>query len=107
MAPTSLARLSIVAAPLYREELGAHLRDLRHRRGERLADTASRAGVSTQYLSEIERGRKDPSSEIVEAVSVALGTTVGDVAIAVGHRLRDLARAPGTSLRARAFALAA
>ena len=74
--------------PLFRVELGAHLRELRHRRGERLADTARRAGISTQYLSEIERGRKDPSSEMIEAVAVALGSSAGEVAVAVGQRMQ-------------------
>ncbi|WP_367273313.1 helix-turn-helix domain-containing protein [Corynebacterium sp.] len=47
----------------------------RHRtaRKERLRDTADRAGISPQYLSELERGMKDPSSEMLEAVAGALG----------------------------------
>ena len=32
-----------------------------------------RAGISPQYLSEVERGRKDPSSEVLAAISGALG----------------------------------
>ena len=43
----------------------------RQDRGERLTDVAERAGVSTQYLSEVERGLKDPSSEILSAVACA------------------------------------
>ncbi|WP_026919689.1 helix-turn-helix domain-containing protein [Gordonia shandongensis] len=84
-----MARVSFLSSNLFREELGAHLRTLRRNRGERLADVAARAGVSSQYLSEIERGRKDPSSEIVEAVAGALDTPVGDVVIAAGERLRN------------------
>ncbi|CAM3608782.1 helix-turn-helix domain-containing protein [Tsukamurella ocularis] len=72
---------------LFRHELGAHLRRLRHERGERLADTAERAGISPQYLSEIERGLKDPSSEMLAAIAGALGTGVGAVAVEVGRRL--------------------
>ena len=45
--------------PLLREVTGRVLRRHRHERGERLVETAGRAGVSTQYLSELERGRKD------------------------------------------------
>ena len=73
---------------LFRHELGAHMRRLRHARGERLSDTAERAGISPQYLSEIERGHKDPSSEMLAAIAGALGTGVGDVAVEVGHRLQ-------------------
>ena len=73
---------------LFRHELGAHLRRLRHERGERLADTAERAGISPQYLSEIERGLKDPSSEMLSAIAGALGTDVGAIAVAVGLRMQ-------------------
>src|SRR3954470_16608901 len=58
--------------PLWRELVGTRLRERRHERGERLTDVAERAGVSTQYLSEVERGLKDPSSEILEPVAGAL-----------------------------------
>ncbi|MEX3509865.1 helix-turn-helix transcriptional regulator [Kocuria carniphila] len=65
---------------LWRESVGEMLREERLDRGERIADVASRAGVAPQYLSEIERGRKDPSSEIFSAVAGALDLTVGEVA---------------------------
>jgi transcriptional regulator with XRE-family HTH domain len=73
--------------PLWRVVLGARLRRLRHERGETLADTAERAGVSPQYLSEIERGRKEPSSEMIAAVARALGTTLVDLTIDVSQYL--------------------
>ncbi|CAN5651717.1 hypothetical protein BH10ACT9_BH10ACT9_26580 [soil metagenome] len=59
--------------PLWREALGRRLRATREHRGDRLVDVAERAGISTQYLSEIERGRKEPSSEMIAAVCGALG----------------------------------
>jgi len=71
--------------PLWRELVGTRLRERRHERGERLTDVAGRAGVSTQYLSEVERGLKDPSSEILSAVSGALELSIGEIA-------RDIAR---------------
>ena len=67
--------------PLWRELVGATLRAVRTRRGERLSDVAERAGVSTQYLSEIERGLKDPSSEMLAAVAGALGLTVRELGV--------------------------
>jgi len=69
--------------PLWREAVGDVLRRTRHERGERLADTAQRSGVSPQYLSEIERGLKDPSSEMLAAVAGALDLTLIDLASAV------------------------
>ncbi|WAC54687.1 helix-turn-helix domain-containing protein [Gordonia sp. SL306] len=67
------------AEPLWREVTGRVIRRHRHDRGERLVETARRAGVSSQYLSEIERGRKDASSELLAAVAGALGLTLLDL----------------------------
>ncbi|MFA1540989.1 helix-turn-helix domain-containing protein [Actinomadura monticuli] len=73
--------------PLWREALGECLRRLRTERGEILAETARRAGVSPQYLSEMERGVKEPSSEMIAAVAGALEVTLGDLALAVATGL--------------------
>ena len=62
--------------PLWREQLGDQLRQERQAREKRLVDVAERAGVSTQYLSEVERGLKDPSSEMLQAIAGALDLTV-------------------------------
>jgi transcriptional regulator with XRE-family HTH domain len=74
--------------PLWREVLGQRLRALRARRRETLTETAERAGISPQYLSEIERGLKDPSSEVLAAVAGALGATLIDVTSQVTGDLR-------------------
>lgn len=76
--------------PLWRETLGECLRRLRRERGETLVETAERAGVSPQYLSEMERGLKEPSSEMIAAVAGALDVTLGDLALAVAVRLRPI-----------------
>ena len=47
--------------PLWREAVGRELRTERTHQERTLADVAEEAGVSTQYLSEIERGRKEPA----------------------------------------------
>ena len=82
------------AEPLLRELTGEVLRDRRHERGEKLSDTAGRAGISTQYLSEIERGRKDPSSEVLSAVAGALELTLLDLTIGVARRLHVVPASP-------------
>ena len=74
--------------PLWREVLGGRLRALRRQRGRTLSETAAQAGISPQYLSEIERGRKEPSSEMVAAVAGALGTTLVDLTSQVTEELR-------------------
>jgi ribosome-binding protein aMBF1 (putative translation factor) len=73
--------------PLWREAIGEQLRAERTERGERIADIAARAGVAPQYLSELERGRKDPSSEVLSAVSGALGLSVLQLTRRAGDRL--------------------
>jgi transcriptional regulator with XRE-family HTH domain len=75
--------------PLWREVLGRRLRALRADRAETLAETADRAGISPQYLSEIERGRKEPSSEMIAALAGALDTTLADLTTQVTEDLRE------------------
>src|ERR1700677_1379955 len=76
------------AEPLGREVLGQRIRALRRHRQETLADTAGRAGISPQYLSEIERGRKEPSSEMIAALAGALGITLTGLTEQVAGDLR-------------------
>src|ERR1700730_1019229 len=84
--------------PLWREVLGRRLRLLRQEQQETLSETAARAGISPQYLSEVERGRKEPSSEMIAALAGALGTTLVDLTEQVAIDLRrqiSLAPRPG------------
>jgi DNA-binding XRE family transcriptional regulator len=76
--------------PLWREVLGSRLRTLRTDRDETLAQTAERAGISPQYLSEIERGRKEASSEMIAALAGALGITVADLMAGAAEDLRRI-----------------
>lgn len=94
--------------PLWREVLGARLRELRQERGDRLVDAAARAGVSPQYLSEVERGQKDASSEMIAAMAGALEVTVLDLVSDVVAQSAP-AGSSGRSATAsvRAYALAA
>ena len=84
--------------PLWREVLGRRLRLLRQEQQETLSETAARAGISPQYLSEIERGRKEPSSEMIAALAGALGTTLIDLTEQVAIDLRrQITLAPRTA----------
>jgi len=84
--------------PLWREVLGRRLRVLRQEQQETLSETAARAGISPQYLSEIERGRKEPSSEMIAALAGALGTTLIDLTEHVaGDLRRQMSLVPGAS----------
>src|SRR5579862_3488976 len=86
---------------LWREVLGRRLRALRQDQRETLSETAGRAGVSPQYLSEIERGRKEPSSEMIAALAGALGTTLIGLTEQVAEDLRrEQGIAPSARFRA-------
>ena len=68
--------------------LGQRLRALRLDQQETISETAGQAGISPQYLSEIERGRKEPSSEMIAALAGALGTTLTGLTEQVAGDLR-------------------
>ena len=76
--------------PLLRTMLGDVLRRTRREQGRTLADVARAAKVSMPYLSEVERGRKEASSEILAAICDALGIELSDLLVEVGHGLVDL-----------------
>lgn len=92
MAETTIPFPGLPAEPLWREVVGDRLRRLRLERGETLTEVASRAGISPQYLSEIERGLKEPSSEMIAAVSGALGASLLDLTTGVVGDLMPVER---------------
>ena len=63
------------------------MRERRRERGEKLTETAARAGISPQYLSELERGLKDASSEVLAAVAGALEITLVDLTVQIASEL--------------------
>lgn len=65
--------------PLLRRLVGGILRERREAQGRTLRDVARDARVSVAYLSEIERGRKEASSEVLVAVCRALGMGMVDL----------------------------
>lgn len=70
-----------------RDLIGDVLREERHRQERSLADVAEAASVSLQYLSEVERGRKDVSSELLGAMHGALGLDLAEVLERATRRL--------------------
>lgn len=67
--------------PLLREALGEALRDIRTRNGMTLRELSDLAAISPGYLSELERGRKEVSSELLASVCHGLSVSVSDVII--------------------------
>ncbi|GAA0461011.1 transcriptional regulator [Actinoplanes capillaceus] len=65
--------------PLLRRVIGAVLRRVRLGQGRTLREVAAAAGVSLPYLSEVERGTKEASSEVLAAICRALGLPMPDL----------------------------
>jgi transcriptional regulator with XRE-family HTH domain len=85
--------------PLLRELIGQALRRRRLEHRRTLADVSAQAGVSMQHLSDVERGRKDASSEILAAICGALDLTVAQLMAVAAQPVRrpvvlDLTRTP-------------
>ncbi|HTL40089.1 MAG TPA: helix-turn-helix transcriptional regulator [Pseudolysinimonas sp.] len=72
---------------LVRQEIGDVLRDFRLQKAMTLRQVASRASVALGYLSEVERGQKEASSEILASVAEALDTPISVIMREVGDRL--------------------
>ncbi len=75
---------------LLRTQIGASLRTARTAQNRTLRDVAREARVSLGYLSEVERGQKEASSELLNAICSALGLSlsyiVSDVAEQIASR---------------------
>ena len=93
--------------PLWRQLLGDQLRRRRHDREETLTETADKAGVSPQYLSEVERGLKEPSSEMIAAIAGALDTSLIELTSSIADELRSAPASVSASAGRGLFALAA
>ncbi|MDQ0785460.1 hypothetical protein QFZ63_006667 [Streptomyces sp. B3I7] len=65
--------------PLWRDLVGEALRRERLAQDRTLKDVAEAARISMPYLSELERGRKEASSEVLAAAARALGLGLGDL----------------------------
>jgi transcriptional regulator with XRE-family HTH domain len=75
---------------LLRHELGDVLRDTRQRQGRTLREVSSQARVSLGYLSEVERGQKEASSELLASICTALEIPLSSVLREVSDRLAVL-----------------
>ena len=71
-------------------EIGDVLRELRLQKRHTLRQVAGRASVALGYLSEIERGQKEASSEILLAIAEALDVPISQIMREVSERLAAL-----------------
>jgi transcriptional regulator with XRE-family HTH domain len=72
---------------LLRREIGDVLRDARQRQGRTLREVSSAARVSLGYLSEVERGQKEASSELLSSICGALAVPLSTVLREVSERV--------------------
>lgn len=82
-------------AVLLREVIGDVLRQARTSQGRTLREVSNSARVSLGYLSEVERGRKEASSELLHAICTALDVPLSRVLSDAGAELachEDVAR---------------
>ena len=79
--------------PLVREVIGDVLRRARTSQGRTLREVSDSARVSLGYLSEVERGRKEPSSELLTAICDALEVPLSTVLTDAGERMASEERA--------------
>lgn len=74
---------------LVRDLLGETLRELRFSQGRTLREISLGARVSLGYLSEVERGQKEASSELLGAICGALDVPLSVVLSTVSEKVAD------------------
>ena len=84
---------------LLRESVGEVLRQARTAQGRTLREVSDSARVSLGYLSEVERGRKEASSELLNAICAALEIPLSSVLFGAGNRLARTEQAQRAAAR--------
>ncbi len=74
---------------LLREVIGDVLRNARTEQGRTLREVSDAARVSLGYLSEVERGRKEASSELLSAICDALDVPLSRVLTDAGENMAE------------------
>ena len=77
---------------LLRQEIGDVLREQRRQQSRTLREVSARARVSLGYLSEVERGQKEASSELLASICGALDLPLSQVLSEVSTRVADAER---------------
>lgn len=79
---------------MLRQVIGDELRRRRQDQGRTLRDVSAAAAVSLGYLSEVERGQKEASSELLAAICEALEVPLSDVLSSVSTHLAEVETDP-------------
>ena len=80
-------RQEVAPVIVLRREIGDVLRSVRQHQGRTLREVSSAARVSLGYLSEVERGQKEASSELLSSICTALNIPMSFVLRKVSDRV--------------------
>ena len=75
---------------LFKYALGEVLRNRRMEQGLTLRQVSETARIALGYLSEVERGHKEISSELFECLATGLGLETADLIVETGLRMNGL-----------------
>ena len=71
----------------YRHALGNVIRETRIEKNLTLRQVSTKGVISLGHLSDVERGKKEASSELLLCVAYGLGVHAHELVIAAGYRL--------------------
>lgn len=74
----------------FRQALGEVIREQRLAQERTLRSITDEGFIALGYLSEVERGQKDPSSEIIDSIANGLGVETYELIIKAGYKMADL-----------------
>lgn len=74
---------------LFKIAMGEVLRELRREKGITLRQLSKKSNVALGYISDIERGRKDPSSVVIQSLANGIGMSAAALIIESGYRMGD------------------
>lgn len=66
-------------------KIGKHIKSLREAKGLTMRELDKRSGVSHSYISQIERGEREPSSEVLGKLAIPLGESPLNLLMIAGH----------------------
>lgn len=78
----------------FRQALGEVIREQRLAQGKSLRSITDGGFIALGYLSEVERGQKDPSSETIAAIANGLGVNAYELIIEAGYRMAEVPDTP-------------
>lgn len=75
---------------IFRQALGEVIREQRLALGLTMREVSSNGYVSLGHLSDVERGVKEPSSDIIDSIANGLGIETYELIIKAGYRMGNL-----------------